>query len=109
MIKKVLLSLAFISAPIAYSMDATNAVPGMTVTQMKVRLESKKLWIQSITSCLNSTELKIRSWARQEYEEALPGLEKQRDLLQLQIWEREQPDNDLDRGMMVLLKKVHSK
>lgn len=109
MIKKVFLLLALISAPIAYGMDATNFAPDMPLKHMKGRLESKKLWIQSITSCLNSTELKIRSWARQEYEEALPGLEKQRDLLQLQIWEREQPDNDLDRGMMLLLKKVYSK
>ncbi len=109
MIKKVLLLLGFISAPIAYGMDVTNLAPDMTVAQMKGLLESKNLCIQSITSCLNSTELKTRNWARQEYEEALPKLEKERDLLQLQIWEREQPDNDLDRGMMLLLKKVHLK
>lgn len=106
MIKKLFLLLALIIAPIAYGMDATNPAPEMTVTNMKGLLGLKNLCIQSITGCLNS---KISNWTRQNYEEALPGLEKERDLLQLKIWELDQPTNDLDRGMMLWLKKVYSK
>ncbi len=109
MIKKLFLLLALIIAPALFGMDATNPEPDMTVTNMKGLLESRNLCIQYMNDCLNPTQPRISNWTRRNYEEALPGLEKARDLLQLKIWEQEPPANDLDRGMMLWLKKVYSK